>query len=224
MKPIKELLGSQWEGKLSHMLHSEQMLKLGARLMTSRALTPSWENVFNAYSYVQPSELKVLILGQDPYIIPGQAMGLSFSSGTTEIPYSLKMIFKDLELCFPERPRRVNPDLRDWAKQGVMLLNTCLTTEEKVSFAHKGWGWEYLIAETLKVINDLEQPYVVFAWGKPAQKMIDYYIKSSDKHLILRAAHPANERYESNSYIGSKHFATADTFLLTHKIKPINWL
>jgi uracil-DNA glycosylase len=200
------------------------MLKLGARLQTSRALTPSWENVFKAYATVSPAELKVLIIGQDPYPTANEACGLAFSSGTGKTPYSLKNIFTDLHRCFPEKSARTCSDLSDWASQGVMLLNTCLTTETGIPFAHKGWGWEVLIAETLKVINELPQPYVVFGWGKPAQKLIDSHIKATDKHLILRAAHPANERYEPNSYIGSKHFATADTFLLTHKIKPINWL
>lgn len=198
------------------------MQELGNKLMRSQLMTPGWNDVFNAYLYTPPEELKVLILGQDPYPIKGQAHGLAFSSGNGIRPYSLDIIFKDLKQCDYDERTRSNSDLTAWAKQGVMLLNTCLTTEIGTAFAHKDWGWELLIRHTLQEINRLPQPFVVFAWGKPAQKMIDANIQDTDKHLVLKADHPAATRYGGN-FIGSKHFQKADEFFKANGIDPVDW-
>lgn len=221
---LKEQFGESWYNRLSFFLKAPEMLRLGEYVVNAKDMTPSWENVFKAYKLVQPEQLKVLIIGQDPYPTRGQAMGLAFSSGLNVLPYSLSKIFTDLQLCDYDSRLRKNPDLTDWAEQGVMLLNTCLTTKVGEPFAHKKWGWQYLIAETLKIINQLEQPYVVMAWGKPAQELADKYIRATPNHLILRAAHPANERYQKNSYVGSKHFSAADEFFRKHGIEPIKWI
>lgn len=223
MPSFSVLMGEEWSNKLQPVLTSPQIQALGAKLV-GQSITPKWDDVFNAYKFTQPSQLKVLILGQDPYPTPGHAHGLSFSSGNGTLPFSLNMIFKDLQLGDPEKRMRMNPDLTDWAQQGVMLLNSVLTTTPGATFAHKGWGWEYFVAQTLAVINALEQPYVVFAWGKAAQTLIDEHIKVTDKHLVLKAAHPANERYAPNSFIGSQHFYRANEFLQAHGIEPIKWI
>jgi uracil-DNA glycosylase len=179
--------------------------------------------MFNAFKYTSPDKLKILILGQDPYPKKGQAHGLALSSGNRERTYSLDIIFKDLALCDYDGRTRRSSDLTNWAKQGVMLLNTCLTTEVGQTFAHKDWGWEYFTREVVKVINQLPQPYAVFAWGKPAQQMVHWYIKPRDNRLILQADHPAAERY-GYVFVGSKHFEIGNEFLRKNGITPIDWM
>ena len=222
MKTVRELMGESWWAHLSHVTGMPATLALGAKLMQEKEITPVWDNVFKAYELTPPEKLKVLILGQDPYPTPGQAHGLAFSSGNGIRPYSLDKIFRDLELC--TGTMRSSSDLTMWAKQGVMLLNTCLTTRPKETFAHKGWGWEYIIKETLKVINGLPQRYVVFAWGKAAQEMIDASITPSHRRLILKAPHPANERYAPGCFVGSKHFETANEYFKAFNITPVDWI
>lgn len=224
MRTVAQQMGEQWYALLRDTIHSPAMLQLGEKLRTAHNITPCWDQVFRAYELTPSDKLKVLVLGQDPYPKPGQAMGLAFSSGNGVLPYSLENIFKDLQLCDYDHRMRKRVDLTDWAEQGVMLLNTCLTTEVGKPFSHKGWGWEVLIRATLYIINSISQPYVVFAWGKPAQELINSTITQTDKHLVLKAAHPANERYARGSYIGSKHFQTADAFFKQQGIEPIKWI
>lgn len=230
MRTPQEMIGTNWQQLLKNInngedvLSSSPMVELGKKLMPVwNTMTPKWDNVFKAYELCQPQQLKVLIVGQDPYPTPGHAMGLAFSSGLSKvIPYSLQQIFKDLAITY--KVKRTNPDLTDWAKQGVMLLNTCLTTQQGEAFAHKNWGWEFLITKTLEVINNLPQRYVVMAWGKAAQDLIAKHITESDKRMILTAAHPANERYRPGSYVGSQHFYHCNEFLKAYSITPINWI
>ena len=227
MKSPIELMGPKWAHALGgkDFFNSPELYELGKKLMTSKRMTPAWDNVFKAYELTAPDEIKVLIIGQDPYPTPGHAMGLAFSSGKPgTIPYSLQQMFKDMNLSYPSTAGRKNGDLSDWAKQGVMLLNTCLTTEEGVAFAHKGWGWEFIIERTLQVINALPQRYVVMAWGKAAQQLADKHIQPGDRRMILKTAHPANERYNKGSYVGSQHFYHANEYLFAYGIEPINWI
>lgn len=221
---LLELMGESWHSRLSSFLHTPEMKALGEKLVKSPAMTPRWEQVFTAYKLTPPEKIKVLIMGQDPYPKKGQAMGLAFSSGNGVLPYSLENIFKDLQLCDYDGRMRRNADLTDWAEQGVMLLNSCLTTEIGMPFAHKDWGWDHFVGATLDIINRLPQPYVVLAWGKPAERIIDKHIKPTLDHVILKAAHPANERYSKGSYIGSRHFTKVNEFLDCNNIELIKWI
>lgn len=217
------MMGAEWYSYLADTLCSPVMMELGEKLR-GKTITPSWDKVFRAYELCPPSEMKVLIVGQDPYPTPGQAMGLAFSSGNGKLPYSLQNIFEDLKLCDYDGRTRRRVDLTDWAEQGVMLLNTCLTTEPGKPFAHRGWGWEELVSDTLEVISGLTQSIVVMAWGKPAQGLVDGFITPGDDRLILKAAHPANERYQKGSYIGSKHFKLGNRWLKSRGVEPIKWI
>jgi uracil-DNA glycosylase len=190
-------------------------------------LCPNLEDVFKAYELTQPDNVKVCILGLDPYI-NGEAHGLSFSSQKEKIPPSLRIIFKELFESGILPNKRTNPNLEDWAAQGVLLLNTVLTTERGKTLAHGAWGWEQFTGETLKYLAESENPVVFLAWGKNAQKSIEQYvvpnIRNQMRKLLLFSYHPAAELYGGSAkFTGNGHFVKANEFLETQKLAPICW-
>lgn len=217
---LEELLGSEWYKLLAPLFETEWMTQLGKRITYDRdQLTPDPANIFNAYKYCQPSDLKVLLLGQDPYPGKGVAQGLSFSCRDQK-PASLRIIFKELERS--GFGVRTETDLTDWALQGVMLLNTLLTTTVGNTLAHADIGWERFTAYTLRLIDQLPQKIVVFAWGKPAQMQVKANMKSTTEHLILEACHPMAEQYSGGKikFVGCDHFVKANA----HLDSPIKWV
>ena len=181
---------------------------------------PPKEDIFNALHLTALKDVKVLILGQDPYHNVNQAHGLAFSVGINEkIPPSLLNIYKELQedlgCTMPSHGY-----LRKWADQGVMLLNTILTVRAHEAHSHKGRGWEEFTDAIIKEINKQQRPLVVLLWGKPAQtkeNMLD-----NPNHLILRAPHPS-PLSAYRGFFGSNHFSQCNAFLETHGIKPIDW-
>lgn len=218
---LQKHLGPEWYTKLVDLFNHPTMTALDQKIYTIQdRLCPKGENVFRAYELVQPSQLRVLVLGQDPYPSPGVADGLAFSQQNQEgVPVSLQFIFK--ELVAEGLGTRTNADLTDWASQGVMLLNTVLTTEENKIFAHRNWGWEFLVAHTLKHINSLPQKFVVMAWGAPAQDLVNRYILPTQDHLILKTCHPMAQQYSGNriKFIGCNHFTKANEHLGDKAVK-----
>lgn len=220
MRPLKDRLGEEWFEILNPEFDKDYMLKLGTRLVAEKDVVPSQPEWFKAYEYVQPSKLKVLVLGQDPYI-KGEAMGLAFSSQNGMTP-SLVVMYKELEREYNVWRRQT--DLTDWARQGVMLLNTTLTTRFGETGAHKYWGWDLFIAATLRHISTLQHPYVVMAWGASAKEGVRSYLVNPSS-LVLTAFHPQAENYNpANKFIGCGHFRKANEFLEQHGIRPIKWV
>jgi uracil-DNA glycosylase len=219
---IEQQLGAEWYKLLGHLFKKDASIyNLGFILhRTGNRLTPSVDEMFRAYQLCQPSQLRVLILGQDPYPSQGIADGLAFSCKNGVVPSSLRIVFKELERC--GYGKRTSPNLSDWARQGVMLLNTVLTTEVGVTFAHKNMGWERFTAATLKIINKLPQKYTVLSWGRPSQDMIDMYIEETEDHKIFRACHPQYEVYSGGKtkFTGCGHFEKSNNFL----DQPIKWV
>lgn len=225
MDSFSQQLGIEWYSLLKEEFDKEYMDVLGRRLGSVRdRMTPVLADIFKAYQYVQPSQLKVLIIGQDPYPTPGVAHGLAFSYHGTSIPKSLKIIFDELEA--EGYGKRTGADLTDWAKQGVMLLNTVLTTTQGESFAHKNWGWEPFIAATLRKISLLKHPFVVMAWGSPAQDIVRKYIDVDPvERLILTTCHPMAQQYNPKiKFIGCNHFTKANDHLLNYGLEPVSWV
>ncbi|MCL1998416.1 MAG: uracil-DNA glycosylase [Turicibacter sp.] len=180
---------------------------------------PNMHDIFNAFKLTAYADTKVVILGQDPYINPGEAHGLAFSvQKGIRIPPSLENIFKelktDLGCTIPN-----HGCLDDWARQGVLLLNTVLTVRHKSSKSHAGKGWEQFTDFVLKLLNEKDTPIVVMLWGREAQKKAD--ILTNPKHLILQAAHPSP--LARGAYFGSRHFSQANAFLQKNKRAEINW-
>ncbi len=175
--------------------------------------------IFNAFNLTPFSDVKVVILGQDPYINPGQAHGLSFSVPEgTPFPPSLRNIFQELksDLGIPVPP---HGNLTPWARQGVFLLNAVLTVRAGESGSHAGKGWETFTDATISAISRNREHVVFMLWGNYARKksgLID-----SSRHLVLTAGHPSP--LSVRFFAGCRHFSKANEWLKSHGIEPVNW-
>lgn len=181
---------------------------------------PPSEDIFNAMHLTPLSKVKCVILGQDPYHEPGQAHGLCFSvKPDIKIPPSLENIYKELhdDIGF-EIPH--HGYLEEWAKQGVLLLNTVLTVQAHRAFSHRGKGWEQFTDAIIRTVNEVDRPVVFLFWGKPAQEK--KALLNNPKHLILEAPHPS-PLSAYRGFFGCKHFSRANEYLVQNGETPIDW-
>jgi len=181
---------------------------------------PPADDIFNALHLTALKDVKVLILGQDPYHGANQAHGLSFSVLPGQrIPPSLKNIYTelhdDLGCDIPN-----NGYLEKWAKQGVLMLNTVLTVRAHKPNSHQGKGWEYFTDAIIRAVNEQDRPIVYLLWGRPAQKKAS--MLNNPKHLILKAPHPSPYSADTG-FFGCRHFSQANEFLESHGAEPIDW-
>lgn len=181
---------------------------------------PPADDVFNAYLLTPLKDVKVVIIGQDPYHNVGQAHGLCFSvRPDVSIPPSLVNIYKELQDdlgCFIPN----NGYLVKWAKQGVLLLNTVLTVRAHQANSHRGLGWEEFTDATIRVLNEQDRPIVFILWGAPAQRK--KAMLNNKMHLILEAPHPS-PLSAYRGFFGSKPFSKTNAFLKEHGLEPIDW-
>jgi uracil-DNA glycosylase len=188
---------------------------------SGRVIYPPGPMIFNAFNTTPFNEVKLVILGQDPYHGAGQAHGLSFSVPRgVKPPPSLVNIFKeiktDLGVAMPEG----YGDLTAWAKQGVLLLNAALTVRANEPFSHAGIGWARFTDEVIRTLSEQKNHLVFFLWGKFAQEkqaLID-----GNRHLVLKSAHPSPFSADKG-FFGCRHFSKANEYLARHGIDPINW-
>lgn len=215
---------SGWNAILADEFKSDYMRDLNEFLMAEeqagKAIFPSHENRFRALDLTPLENVKIVILGQDPYHGAGQAHGLSFSvQQGVRIAPSLRNIYKELHsdigMDIPD-----HGFLEGWAKQGVLLLNTCLSVEESNAGSHQGKGWERFTDSVIAAVNDLESPVVFMLWGAYAQKKADMI--DSEKHCILQTTHPS-PLSAHRGFLGCKHFSKANEFLNNNGITPIEW-
>ena len=188
---------------------------------SSKVIYPPADDIFNAMHLTPLSQVKVLILGQDPYHNEGQAHGLCFSvRPEVSIPPSLENIYKELkEDLGCEIPN--HGYLVKWASQGVLMLNTVLTVRAHQAFSHQGKGWEQFTDAIIRAVNAQDRPVVYMLWGKPAQSkssMLD-----NPKHLILKAPHPS-PLSAYRGFFGCKHFSDAYEFLKSFGVEPFDWM
>ena len=187
---------------------------------SSRVIYPASEEVFNAFDFTPLDQVKVVILGQDPYHGDGQAHGLCFSvKPEVEIPPSLVNIYKELNEdlgCYIPN----NGYLEKWARQGVMLLNTVLTVRAHQANSHRGIGWEAFTDAAIRVLSEQDRPMVFLLWGRPAQ--MKKSLLHNPKHLILEAPHPS-PLSAYRGFFGCKHFSQANDFLVENGMEPIDW-
>ena len=181
---------------------------------------PPADDIFNALHLTALKDVKVLILGQDPYHGANQAHGLSFSVLPGQrIPPSLKNIYTelhdDLGCDIPN-----NGYLEKWAKQGVLMLNTVLTVRAHKPNSHQGKGWEQFTDAIIRAVNEQDRPIVYLLWGRPAQKKAS--MLNNPKHLILKAPHPSPYSADTG-FFGCRHFSQANEFLESHGAEPIDW-
>ncbi len=187
----------------------------------TKTIYPKPENVFNALNLVKYNDVKVVIIGQDPYHNPNQAHGLSFSvEGKVAIPPSLQNIYKELASdlgCYIPN----NGNLTKWAKQGILLLNSVLTVEENKPNSHKGKGWEEITGKIISLLNKRESPVIFLLWGGNAKalgKNID-----TTKHHVLTAVHPSPMSANQGGWFGCKHFSKTNEILQSIGKTPIDW-
>ena len=188
----------------------------------NKVIYPPRDLVFNAFSLCPLDKIKVVIIGQDPYHEPGQAMGLSFSvPSTCKVPPSLKNIYKEIEVDCNEIFFNKDGDLTYLANQGVLLLNSILTVEQGKPLSHNIKEYEELYHNILKELDELDYPLVFMLWGGNAKKQ-SVYLKNP-KHLVLCANHPSPLSANRGGFFGCKHFSKANQFLIQNGIEPIIW-
>ena len=200
-----ELLKNEWS-----MPYYRELRAFLADEYRSRAIFPPMGDIFNAFKFCAYEEVKVVILGQDPYHGDGQAHGLAFSvKKGVEIPPSLKNIYKELESDLGIEPP-CHGCLESWAKQGVFLLNTALTVRKGQPLSHRGKGWETFTDHVISLLSERKKPMVFLLWGSNARSkksLID-----SSRHLVLEAPHPSPLSAFAG-FFGCKHFSKANAFL-----------
>ncbi len=181
---------------------------------------PPADDIFNAFHLTPLSEVKVVILGQDPYHNDGQAHGLCFSvQPGTDIPPSLVNIYQELQNdlgCYIPN----NGYLEKWAKQGVLLLNTVLTVRAHQANSHRGIGWEQFTDAVIRILNEQDRPIVFLLWGSPARAK--KAMLNNPNHLVLEAPHPS-PLSAYRGFFGCRHFSRTNQFLEAHGIAPVDW-
>ena len=193
---------------------------LNSVIKINKIIYPSGSKIFNALNLTPFTSVKVIILGQDPYHGQNQANGLSFSVEIgNKIPPSLQNIFKELYSDLNIYPSQ-HGDLSNWAKQGVLLLNTILTVEASKPSSHSNKGWEIFTDKILHSLSSLKDNLVFILWGKKAQEKIS--IIDESKHKILKSTHPSPYS-ANNGFFGSQPFSKTNFFLESKNIDKINW-
>ena len=216
-------IDSQWQEALKEEFqkdyYHELMAKVSEAYENNQVFPPANE-VFNALNLTPLSQVKAVIIGQDPYHDVGQAHGLCFSvKPGVKVPPSLVNIYKelhdDLGCSIPEDGYLVK-----WATQGVLMLNTVLTVNAHEPNSHKGYGWEKFTDAIISKVNEEDRPIVFLLWGAPAQKKKK--LLNNPKHLILEAPHPSPLSVY-RGFWGCKHFSKTNEFLVNNGIEPIDW-
>ena len=217
------MIGNEWDNLLKEEFEKDYFKKLMEfvkKEYKEKTIYPKQNEVFNALRNTDYKDVKVVIVGQDPYHEPNQAEGLAFSvKDEVQKPPSLVNILKELEsdlgIPFPKKN-----SLRPWTKQGVLLLNTVLTVEAHKANSHKDKGWEIFTNEVIKKINEKEEPVVFILWGTPARKKKE--LINNSKHYIIESVHPS-PLSAYNGFFGSKPFSKTNKFLKENNLKEIDW-
>ncbi len=217
-------LDESWKSALAAEFSEPYMADLRAFLKSEinagKQIFPKPSEYFAALDLTPLDQVKVVILGQDPYHGDGQAHGLCFSvKPDVRTPPSLKNIYKELESDLGI-PRASHGHLASWARQGVLLLNSVLTVERGLAASHRGRGWERFTDAVIAQVNAFEHPVVFLLWGAYAQKKAQFV--NTDRHLVLKAAHPS-PLSAHNGFLGCRHFSQTNAFLQKNGMEPIDW-
>lgn len=212
-----------WKEKLKNEFEKEYFEKLVAFVKEqykSKTIYPPAGKIFSAFEYCPFEDVKVVIIGQDPYHGKGQANGLCFSvSENISIPPSLINIYKELKNDLGITPPTMG-NLERWAKQGVLLLNATLTVQANIAGSHQGKGWEEFTDSVIKILSDEKENLVFILWGAYAQKK--GIVIDRNKHLVIESAHPSPFSAD-RGFFGSKPFSKTNKYLKEKGIKEINW-
>lgn len=216
------IIRKSWYELLKESLESESFVNLQKFLENeykNHKIYPSPKEVFSALNLIKYDDVKVVIIGQDPYHQPGQAHGLCFSvKNGVKIPPSLRNIYKEIESNFGEKSI-TNGDLTEWAKQGVLLLNSVLTVRESNPNSHKDKGWEKITTEIIRLLNQREAPVIFLLWGANAKKIGE---NINERHFVLTSSHPS-PLSAYNGFLGCGHFKKVNEILKKLNQKEIIW-
>ncbi len=216
-------IGNSWDEVLKGEFDKDYYLSLREFLKKeyyTKTIYPDMYDIFNALKYTPYEDVKAVILGQDPYHQPGQAHGLCFSvKKGVRMPPSLVNIYKELESDLGIEPPG-HGCLEEWAKNGVLLLNTVLTVRRSEPGSHKGKGWEVLTDRIIQLLNERKQPMVFILWGSFARSKKS--LITSPQHLILESTHPSPFSAH-NGFFGGRFFSRANDFLMSTGQEPVNW-
>lgn len=219
----KYMIGNDWDLVLKKEFESDYFKKIEEftdKEYATKTIYPPKEDVFNAFKLTPLSNVKVVILGQDPYHEAGQAHGLAFSTPEGRpIPRSLKNIFKEIENEY-SYPIPESGCLESWAYQGVFLLNTVLTVREGEANSHSDCGWQIFTDNVIRILNEQTQSIVYLLWGKQAEKK--KALLDNPKHLVLVTSHPSPFSAR-RGFFNSNHFKLANEFLKENNLEEINW-
>ena len=212
----KDVLASEFEKdyfkQLTDFVRSEYL--------SGKTIYPEAKNIFNAFNLCPLQNVKVVIIGQDPYHEPGQAHGLCFSvQAGVALPPSLINIYKEIEQDIGHKSI-TNGDLTEWAKQGVLLLNSTLTVIAHRAASHAGHGWETFTNAVIKAVAENQKNVVYMLWGSYAQEKAK--VVDATQNLILKSAHPS-PLSAYRGFFGNHHFSQANEYLIKHGKQPINW-
>ena len=219
---LKLLIKSDWAELLKTEFEKEYFIKLESFLNSAYEnynIYPEKKHIFEAFNQTTFKNVKVVILGQDPYHGKNQSHGLSFSVPiTSKIPPSLRNIYK--ELYDDISVTRTNGNLLDWSKQGVLLINNVLTVEATKAGSHRKKGWEKFTESVFKILNESDNNIVFVLWGNDAIKK--EILITNPNHLIIKSPHPS-PLSAYRGFFSSKPFSQINNFLISKKIKPISW-
>jgi uracil-DNA glycosylase len=221
---MKLELDLSWKIKLKQVLESAQFDQLMTRLekaYQNEDIWPKQENLFTAFNLCPFDAVSVIILGQDPYPTPGHAHGLSFSvpSSIQPLAKSLQNIFKEFESDLNKKAP-INGDLSQWAKQGVLLINSVLTVQAGVPQSHQNWGWEHFTDHVISMISEEKDGVIFILWGNSAQKKETLIDKS--RHYVIESSHPS-PLSAYRGFFGSKPFSKTNELLALQDKQKINW-
>ena len=215
---------NSWDELLKDEFKKPYYLKLRQFLINeyrSQIIYPNMYDIFNAMKITSYEDVKVVIIGQDPYHGENQAHGLSFSvkKGIAPPP-SLVNIFKEIKSDVGVDNSGKHGELTKWAEEGVLLLNSCLTVRAGKANSHRGMGWENFTDDVIRLLNQREKPMVFMLWGANAKAKAQ--LITNPAHLVLTAAHPS-PLSAYNGFFGCKHFSKANDFLVENGMTPVNW-
>lgn len=213
-----------WKDVLSGEFEKDYFKKLTdfvrSEYLSHKTIYPEPKNIFNAFNLCPLNEVKVVIIGQDPYHEPGQAHGLCFSvQNGIDLPPSLINIYKEIESDLGHKSI-TNGDLSSWARQGVLLLNSTLTVQAHIAASHAGHGWETFTDAVIRSVAQNRKQIVYMLWGSFAQKKAEFV--DDKNNLILKSAHPS-PLSAYRGFFGNHHFSRANEYLISNGKTPIDW-
>lgn len=217
------MIGNDWDKELDIIWKSEGFNKFMKIIQTeydNKIIYPAYDNIFEALKLTPYHNVKVVIVGQDPYHGEGEAHGLSFSVlDGIKLPPSLKNIYKELEDDLQIKPCN-SGNLTKWAQEGVLMLNSTLTVVKDTPNSHSKLGWSIFTDYIIKKLNAKEEPVVFILWGNYARSKKEFI--TNPKHLIIESAHPSPFSAR-NGFFGSRPFSKTNNFLIKNNLKPIDW-